>query len=123
MQDRLVFDAESAAHLPIAPEGGVDVLVDPALAGKGRVGLPVTVSQLAGDCVLVTAGLDPAHRARGAGAGDQLQTDKDTGRRAEVSLPNNHAKSPFASLRTGVPIRRRPSRPFCRFEQIGELGL
>src|SRR5438552_9237195 len=108
---RLVFDAKSAAHLPIAPECGVDVLVDPALAGERGIGLLIAVAQLASDRLLVGAGLDPAHRCRRARAGDELQPDKYAGRCAAVTLANDHANIPLYS------------RSFRRFEQIGELGL
>src|ERR1700730_9025924 len=100
---RLVLDAESAAQLPIPPECRIDVLVDPALAGKCGIGLLIAFAQLAGDRLLVDAGLDPAHRCR-AGAGGELEAHQDAGRRAEASCANDHSNN-SSCLKILSPLR------------------
>src|SRR5206468_3787420 len=101
---RLILDTESAAHLPVLPERRIDVLIDPALAGEGRIGLRIAVAQLAGYRLVVGAGLDPTRRGSRPGARRKEQTGKKPRRDAESCVAADHSKSPFPDLRTGMPI-------------------
>ena len=70
---RLLLNPRGAAELPIAAEGGVDVLIDALFAGQRRVGLGIAVNQLALYRSVVGSGLDPANFGGGWGGADREQ--------------------------------------------------
>src|SRR6516164_8616555 len=70
---RLLLNPRGAAELPIAAEGGVDVLIDALFAGQRRVGLGIAINQLALYRSVVGSGLDPANFGGGRGGADREQ--------------------------------------------------